>query len=195
MDKLQVINRALMKVGLPYAASVNDADWHAADVYDACVEDVLRSFAWGFAMELAALAQTAKPICGFARAYQLPDDFIRVVDARTCQDLRSPAMRQIQVRGKKLYCQESPCYLRYITRNVSEEDWPADFADAVACRIALEIAPLSAQTPGLVPQLVQLYTRSLAMAQANDARENAERVPLDHNILDARGGGHVGKKG
>lgn len=188
MDKLGVINRALMKCGLPYAAAINDGDWHANDVYDDCVAEVLRAYNWGFAMELVALNQTTTPVCGFTRGYVLPADCVRVVDARCCQDLRAPRLRHIQVRGHKLYCQQSPCYLRYITSAVTEEDWPPDFADAVACRIAMEIAPLSAQTMALTPQLVQMYNLALGHAQGNDSRENCERVPRDVNILESRAG-------
>ena len=42
-DKLEVINNALMKIGLPLAASLEDCDWNAATVYDLVVEQILRS--------------------------------------------------------------------------------------------------------------------------------------------------------
>ncbi len=48
-NKLEVINNALMKIGLPLAASLEDCDWNAATVYDLVVEQILRSFNWGFA--------------------------------------------------------------------------------------------------------------------------------------------------
>lgn len=189
MDRLSIINRALMKCGLPYAAALSDCDWHADDVFDSCVEEVLRSYTWNFAMVLTPLGQSAQPPCGFTKGYVLPDDCVRVVDARCCQDLRAPRLRHVQVRGRKLYCQQSPCYLRYISKDVGIEEWPPDFADAVACRIAMEIAPLSAQTMALTPQLTQMYNLALGHAQAADAHEVCERVPHDVNIMAARGDG------
>lgn len=187
MDQLAIINKALMKCGLPLAAALDDCDWNASAVYDSCAEECLRSFAWNFAQRFENLAGAGKPDCGYNKSYQLPDDCLRVIDVHNKNDLRAPKCRY-SVTGRKLYTQATPCWLRYVSRNAAVEDWPPDFADAVACRIACEIAPLSAQTMQIVPQLVNLYQVALQMAQAADARESAERVPLDMNILLARAG-------
>lgn len=196
MEKLDVINRALMKCGLPLAASLNDCDWNASVSFDDCSREVLRSYCWGFAQRFVALAPTGKPVHGFEHSYKMPDDCLRIVDARGCFDLRSPRVRHVRVVGREIYTQMSPCYLRYICDSVAPEEWPPDFADAVACRVACETAPLSTQTMALTPQLMQLYQVSLATAQATDARENAERVPRDIDIWAARGGyEQVGKRG
>lgn len=195
MDQLAIINRALLKCGLPLAAALNDCDWNATLVYDACASECLRSFAWNFAQKVETLAQTGTPAFGFAKSYALPDDCLRVIDVHCAHDLRSPKGRYV-VQGRRLLANVSPCYLRYISSAVPCEDWPPDFCDAVAARIALEIAPLSTQSVGLVPQLAQFWQLSLATAQAADARESAERVPLDENILLARSGyERVGKRG
>ncbi len=194
MDQLGIINRSLMKCGLPLAAALDDCDWNAAFVFETCASECLRSFAWNFATRLAALSPAGAPACGFNRQYQLPEDCLRLIDVHNVMDARAPKCR-FQISGKTLYTQAIPCWVRYISRDIPCEDWPPDFTDAVACRIALEIAPLSTQTMSSVPQLMQLYQASLLTAQAVDARECAERVPLDHNILLARAGyEQVGKR-
>lgn len=187
MDKLTIINVAQMKCGLPLSAALNDCDWNAALVFDNCTHEVLRSFCWGFAQEFRVLALSGKPEFGFEKEYNLPVDCVRVVDVHGCNDLRSPKGRYT-LKGKVLRTQLMPCYLRYVTNTVPCEDWPPDFTDAVASRIAMEIAPLSAQSMQLVPMLTQKYLTSLANAQATDGRENMERVPHDIDIWGARGG-------
>lgn len=186
MDQLAIINRALMKCGLPLAAAINDYDWNAAFVFEAAAGECLRSFCWGFAQEFRSIPQSGTPAHGFTKCYALPDDCLRVIDIHCAFDLRSPKGRYV-VQGKKLLANITPCYLRYVTGNCDCESWPPDFCDAVACRMAMEIAPLSTQT-NLLPQLSQMFALALANAQATDARENAERVPLDYNILNARAG-------
>lgn len=187
MDQLTIINKALMKCGLPLAAALNDCDWNAQLVYDSAVEECLRDFAWNFATRFATLAPSAPPAHGFAKGYQLPDDCLRVIDVHCMHDLRTPPARYERV-GDMLYTQVSPCHLRYVSSNVPCGQWPSDFCNVVSCRIAWEIAPLSTQTASLTPQLAQQYYTALAAAQATDAREIAERVPLDVNILMARAG-------
>lgn len=187
MDQLDIVNRALLKCGLPLAASLNDCDWNASLVFEAVSHECLRNFAWNFATEFEQLTPQGTPRFGFERAYALPAACLRVIDVHCAHDLRSPKARY-QVAGKKLFTQVVPCYLRYVSAAIPCEDWPTDFCNVVAARIACEIAPLSTQTSSMTPQLMQGYALALAEAQATDARETAERVPFDHNILAARVG-------
>lgn len=187
MDKAGIINMAQMKCGLPLSAALNDSDWNADFVFDNCANECLRSFCWGFAQEFKILALNGTPEFGFEKQYKLPTDCVRIVDIHCVNDLRSPKGRYT-VKGKILRTQLSPCYLRYVTNSVPCDEWPPDFTDAVASRIAVEIAPLSTQTMALSNILMQRYMASLANAQATDARENMERVPHDVNIMLARGG-------
>lgn len=186
MQKLDVINRALWMIGLPPAAALNDSDWEAGVDFPHAVQEVLRSHAWGFAQNIVALPQAGTPVAGFEHAYTLPSDCIRVIDCRICSDWRAPRAQHMRVIGKKLYCNIAPCYLRYVTDVQDPELWPTDFAQAVASRIAADIAGLHTQTAGKKAEAEASYARSLATARANDAAENAERTPLDLSIYNAR---------
>ncbi len=189
MDKLGVINAALMKVGLPLAASVEDADFNAATVYSTVVKQALRSFPWAFATKYAVLAVNSQktPAHGFTYAYTLPADCLRVVDVRASSELRAPKGRFVHTDGV-VYANISPCNARYVSDATVDTPgaWPDDFADAVACRIAAEIANLSAQTASMTPGLLQFAQLSLAQAQAVDSTETTERVPMDESIIAAR---------
>lgn len=186
VDKLGVINRALLKVGLPLAAAVNDCDWNASLVFENVVEELLRGFPWGFAQEYAVLQKSnANPPHGWEHAFALPDDCMRVIDVRCQSDLRSPKARYA-LSGRRIFCNVLPCNVRYVRRELDPALWPPDFLDAAACRIAVEIAALSAENMGLVPQLMQLFNLSLGQAQLADAREQTERVPFDNSIYAAR---------
>lgn len=185
--KLEIMNNALRKCGLPTGASLDDEDWNATEVFDTAAKQALRSFPWGFCTMFESLpVNTNAPAHGFTYAYTIPNDCLRVVDVRQHNDLRAPKGRFV-VSGKLHYANVNPCNARYVKDvSASPEDWPEDFADAVSCRIAAEIASLSAQTATLTPGLLQMYQLSLAQAQAIDSTETNERVPLDESILATR---------
>ena len=190
-DKLEVINNALMTIGLPLAASLEDCDWNASTVYDLVVEQILRSFNWGFAGVFTVITQSGgMPAHGFRSSYAMPADCLRVIDVRCNFDLRSPKARFV-ISGRDIFANVSPCNLRYVRLMLDPQDWPPDFTDAVSCRIAFEIASLSAQTMSMTPGLMQLYQLSLTQAQSVDATETTERVPLDESVLIARAGGRA----
>lgn len=186
MDKLHIINRALMKCGLPLAASLNDCDWNAAQVFEPCAEECLRSHGWGFAQKFATLEKSAPPEHGHMYGYQLPDDCVRVIDIRSQFNLRSPKGTYQKSGNSIIYTDLSPCHLRYVQRLLDPAEWPVDFADAVACRIGYEIATLSAQTMALAPNLFQMFQVALSGAIANDGRENRERVPQNESVWISR---------
>lgn len=188
MDQLLIINKALMKVGLPLAAALNDCDWNAQTVYESAVEEVLRTHNWGFAQEFVILDSTLPPAHGYDRGYALPMDCVRVIDVHCAHDLRSPRARYRVCGTRRLYSNARPANIRYVARKLDPAEWPCDFGDAVACKIALEISTLSAQTMSLAPRLFEMYQAALATAQASDARENRDRVPLDESIWFARAG-------
>lgn len=188
MTKLELINLALMKCGLPLAATLNEVDWNAQMAFEPVSRQCMRSFAWGFATRFEKLALARlQPVHGFAHAYLLPERCLRIIDIRQQEDLRAPRARYV-VAGKVLHCNVSPCNARYIYDEQDCENWPDDFADAVAGHIAAQIANLSTQTMSMTPGLLQMAQLALAQAQAVDATETTERVPLDESILLARGG-------
>lgn len=189
MDKLTLINKALLKVGLPLAAAEDDCDWNAAMVFEDVAEKAIRGHNWGFAQKFAVLAQGGQaPAFGFKYAYGMPADCLKVIDVRRNQDLRAPKARFV-ASGRMIYSNVAPCNARYLYKAMDPELWPADFADAVAGRIACEIAALSAERAALVPQLTQLAELAMNQAMMADARESAERISLDGSIYAGRGRG------
>ena len=73
-----------------------------------------------------------------------------------------------------------------MARVLDPAGWPADFGDAVATRLAAEIAPLSAQSFGLGASLLQLAQLAFQQAQATDAAEHRERLPMGSPYIEVR---------
>lgn len=62
MTKLDVINNALLKAGLPLAAIQGDEDWNALFVFDKVVGEIMRGYALGLCPKIC------RPECGRRRA-------------------------------------------------------------------------------------------------------------------------------
>lgn len=185
MDKLSIINHALMTCGLPLSATLADCDWNATLAYPLIYGKMMTGYNWNFATRLKQLKEADNEInFGYTHVYQLPDDFLRLIDCRRVFDLRAPALQGRLMQG--FYCCNArPCNMRYIA-NVPESLWPDDFCLALASGIAAHIAGLSAEKLSLVPTLLQLYQKNLAEAQAADASQSTERMPMDMTLWNAR---------
>lgn len=186
MTKLDIINNALMKCGLPLAASLAEADYNAMHVYDASVESVLSAHAWSFARVYITPAEvTNSRGFGPTYAYKLPDNFVWLIDVRSQTSTNSPCGLH-EVVGKTLYCDMRPAHVRCIVKT-DESTWPADFAEAVATLIAAKIAGLSSEKMSLVAPLMNMYSLMLGLARESDSRSVRSRMPQDNPFTRARG--------
>lgn len=185
MDKLAIINHALMACGLPLSASLADCDWNASIAYPLIHGKMMTGYNWNFATRLKQLEEVENEVSfGYTHCYRLPRDFMRLIDCRRVFDLRAPAVQGRVMQ--RFYCSNSrPCNMRYIAR-VPEELWPDDFCLALSSGIAAHIAGLSAEKLGLVPTLTQLYQKNLLEAQAADASQCTERMPMDMTLWNVR---------
>lgn len=186
MDKLGVINLALLKTGLPLATSLEECDWNASYIFDIVTEQVLRAHSWGFAQRFAQFAKAATPPSfGYGNAYLMPEDCIKVLSVWAVSDVRAPKS-EFRTSGRHVFTNAAPCNGAYVARDLEPENWPPDFTDAVATRIAMEIAGLSAEKMALVPQLMQLYQYSLSQAQHSDSVEGRARMPYNDIFSESR---------
>ena len=183
-SSLKVINRGLIRLGVPPLASLSDrsAQSMAADtVYTEIKKAALAEFPWSFALRETDLPELSVP-SGQERwsdlpyTYQLPNDVVRVLGLLNYGGYR--------LTGDQLHTDEKKPRLVYVT-NVSESHWPEffqkvvsfDFAASVAVTLTDEVnradvmyqqaqlarrtarAIDSQQTPSPVLKLMQIYLR------------------------------------
>ena len=137
---LPIINGALLKIGLPMAAALDDATWGAIDRFENVAKQVFRSFVWGFATKYASLtanSQANQPVHGWTYAYTIPEDCQRIIDIHNTKDLRQPKSR-FCICNNMLLTNATPCYARYVGYIADCALWPADFADAVSALLAAQ---------------------------------------------------------
>lgn len=203
-NRTDVINMALRRCG---EAGVNAAfqDSQGAEVANAawkhCYNLALSTFVWSFAQKQVLLARApAAPVLGYKYAYPLPGDCVTVMDchayhvgedgqAKTGHVLEQ-ALPKWEIVGREIHSDASALALRYISN--AEIAMPESFANALAWRLAFEIAPYLEQASDNAQSYFALYQTALDEAKAADREQQKPKEPSyweESKILKMRFGG------
>ncbi len=189
-----IMNKALRLIGQTEIASPEQQTPSAVRCSAAwrdVVDEVLRAHPWAHATVWAALSKSdTPPPFGFAHAYVLPADCVRVIDVRADGNLARQGLPFEVVRGN-IYTDAAPCNTRYVARDADPTFWPPDFCDAVAAKLAAEVAlPLARDGGAMMRAMLDRYQWVVDAARLNDAATSRE-VELDEGaeccFIKARG--------
>jgi hypothetical protein len=148
-SRLLLYNEAVLRVGERQLSSLTevreprlilDNIWDTGAI-DYCLEQGM----WNFAMRTVKLdySPSVEPPFGYSRAFNKPDDFIRV--AGVCQDefFNVPLTRYVDEAGY-WFSDLDQIYVRYVSNdNAYGNDlslWPRTFSTYVACYLAHRMA-------------------------------------------------------
>lgn len=191
-SRVDVINRALIKLGTPTVADPSEDSEQAIKaglVFDSLLLAELRRNPWSFAVTRALLAPLAtKPAYEWAYQYQLPADFVRVVQINDYWDFAgvreatdAPTVPYALESGMILTNFTAPLKLRYV-RNVSSDpnSWDAAFIEAFACRLAEELSETLTKSATKKAVMQNDYREGIREAKRVNAIE-LPPVPLPDN--------------
>ena len=175
-NRTSIINTALMRVGAQgVTAAFQDAPaaQTAAAAYDRVLTYCLSLHPWSFAMRHAALARgTESPAPGWRYAWPLPADCLRVVTAAADGGEQHICYA---LAGDALQANAAAVIVSYVSSEAASV--PDAFADALAWRVALEIAPYVQQGGGNARDYLEMFERALDRAKVeNDVQQRPERV-------------------
>lgn len=166
-SQVDICNQALTAIGHKTIANIdeqNEAARKCKVYYQQAVDATLRAYNWNCAMARAELAQeTATPTFGFSYQYALPADCLRVLQLERL-DLK------FKVEGRKLLTNESSAKILYIKRIGAGELDPL-LVDAVAARLAAELAYALSNNRSLAELMMEIYERKKTEAACIDAQE------------------------
>lgn len=148
-SEVSIINSALIKLGEETIIARTDETNRARVMnsrFDQVRDAELRRRRWRFAILRTSLpALSAEPDSDFGRAFQVPNNFIRLIeggDLRQEVDLSDYRTRSSQLysleNGKILTDLPAPLAIRYIARITDPALFDAAFAEALASRLAFE---------------------------------------------------------
>lgn len=173
-------NAALGKLGQGAVLSFDDPDDRArwlknrfAEVRDLC----LRANRWHFAMARARLSAAASaPAFGYQRRFPLPADCLRLVEvggvAAGLADFRGSSQPPFALEGGRVLTNAAaPLDVRYVRRVEDVAAWDPLFAEAVACRLAFDLAEKLTQSSGKKEAALRDYQLSVREAMRVNAIE------------------------
>lgn len=195
MNKVMICNLALSHVGVSPINSVDDKTKQAREcklLYEHSVESALRDHAWGFASKRVTLALFATAQDGYAFAYQYPADCVAARKMLDSGGLESASPFVVAVSSalteKLILTDQGEALLRYTARVTNENLFDPLFVDALAWRLASDLASPMRGDTSLQRTAWGVYQHILGRAKAQDGNEaKYGEGTSDNPYADARG--------
>jgi hypothetical protein len=178
-SQISIVNRALIKLGSSRITSIDDDDKTARlakELWDTTRDLELSAHPWTFAKARAALpALAAVPAFGWGKAFQLPTNFLRMIEVgenyvmyMTDGEVGS----LFELEGQTILCDEaSPLRIRYVQRITNPGLFPPLFVEALATRLAHEMCESLTQNLTKKQALGEEYQAAIRAARRNNAIE------------------------
>lgn len=145
--KLSVFNKALRILGQPTIATVDQNDEAGRFLRASWEESVNACYEvgnWNSAIERAELSQSATaPGWGYDYYYELPDDFVRLVQISSTGDINEDFTAYRPENGM-IATNASTLFIRYVSSNLltlAPGEWTQAFANFVSATLAVDCAP------------------------------------------------------
>ena len=200
LSQVAIGNAALSKLGEPPIIDFADGSKAARSVNEAFprVRDaLLRSHLWSFAMTRAQLAKLkTKPLFEFQSQYEIPTDLLRLVQIgeifvgyNPSNYINSDSV-DYRVEGKLLLTDfgssSAPLAIKYVRRVTDTTTWDPLFDEAIACKLAVELANTITQSDQLKQIAQQEFKATLITAVRTNAIERASEMIADQSWMLSR---------
>ena len=166
---VEICNMALTMIGEDFITALTDNSPRARIAnlfYNRYRDAVLGSHFWNGAMKRETLVRLVDtPTFGFAYAFQLPTDYIRL---KAVQD--NPHHYRVE-SGKRILQDNSTCNILYVYRVTNPGDLGDLYADALSTKLAAVFAGHFKQ-PEMAVELMREARARLATARNVDSSEN-----------------------
>ena len=192
-----IANRALQKLGASRVMSMGD-DTKNGRACQACYEPLrdaeLRAHGWKFATARAVLAELDEaPAFGFERQFEAPSDCLRLlqvgegaVDDNLADYRGAPRPVFAYEGGRILTDLPAPLSVRYVKRVTNAGLYDPLFCEALAARMAMEMADELTDSPSKAQLAGAMYKDALRQAVRVDAIERGSESAPDASWMTGR---------
>lgn len=190
-SQTEIVNMALHKLGANRVTAITDDSKEArtaTDVWGPCRDSVLQDHLWNFATRRATLAQlSSDPDWGYDYQFQLPTDCLRVIEMSDPDyEFRVETVKVGAQEYKVLLTDESTAEISYIARIENTGFYSSKFVDALAARLAAEMAFTLTGSTRKEKMALDAYQLILSDARSVDAMEGTPMPVQAEDWLDAR---------
>ena len=183
MDKTGIANLALSNLGEASIQSLSDNNARAracSSRIDDVITTILRMHVWNSALERKLLTNIGEPIFGWNYIYQLPADYIKVVEVE-------PVSKYI-VEKKNILSNEKTLHLLYVATPTDINNLDPLLAEAIAMKLAWEIAETLTSKAGLKQEMMQKYIIALQEARSANSKDRTPERRERNSFYDAKKG-------
>jgi hypothetical protein len=170
---IEVVNRSLTLLGVDPVNSLSDptkAASTARRLYDDSRAAVFRAHPWNCLVRRVALPlDVTTPAYEYTYQFVLPADFLRLLTLEDVNGRYSIESRRILYDGDNLK-------IKYIALLTDVPSYDTLLVDALAARLAADMAHPLLQSSTTMEQMWQLYELKLREAKFVDAQENSQEV-------------------
>jgi hypothetical protein len=192
-DDLGICNLALAKIGNADNYLVTMADDTKEGrlcrllyrhVLNICIDD----YPWNCMVAVTTLVvDVAVPAFGYDHTYPLPDDCIRVLAVTETGSTDDDPYLDWRRIGRYIYTNADTLYLTYLWDNTSVSTYDHRFIQAIAARLAIELAPSITGNKQVVGALWEEYNRIITSMRLLDANEDKAKTRGYYDLIDVRG--------
>jgi len=173
-SEVGICNSALIKIGAARITSLTEGSKNANlcnEQYAKLRDSELRGHTWNFAKTRVKLAQiSGAPVSGFDYHYQLPTDWLRAIAAYDSD--ADQGVLTYEIKGDRLLADSTDVYLVYVRQVTDPNDMDAMFREALAYRLAAELAIPIASSGSLHDRMMRGFGSALRRAKSADAIED-----------------------
>ena len=183
MDKTGIANLALGNLGEASIQSLSDNNARAracSSRIDDVITTILRMHVWNCALERKLLTNIGEPIFGWNYIYQLPADYIRVVEVEP--------VSKYMVEKRNILSNEKTLQLLYVAIPTDINNLDPLLAEAVAMKLAWEIAETLTSKAGLKQEMMQKYIIALQEARSANSKDKTPERRERTTYYDAKKG-------
>lgn len=197
MNTVEICNLALARIGHGESqplASIDDSQQSARAckrVFAPLLSSLLREYAWPFAMKAVELQTVATTVPGWSYVYALPTDALNLLaitgpDVDPWLEGSRQCVRGFRRIGTVVACHESPAWAWYTADITDPVQADALFKDALAWRLAAELALTLKAEPNLHQVAMQQAQLALSKALAAVGNEGRDDTPWEAESIRER---------
>ena len=186
LSDIALASRALIRLGAAPITSFED-DTAQAEIagalYSPARDALLSSYAWNFATTQAELNKLSEPpLADYQNAFQLPNDFLRVLSAGYGPKSRGILYRLHQ---DQLHTDAQTVLMSYVFRP-DEANFPAYFDQALIARLAAEFTIPVTENTSRAEVMYKLADDEFKKARQIDAQQDTPGRIEGFNLTDIR---------
>ena len=182
---VSICSNALLLLGdRPISSFTEDQDRArlASNLWEQTRDHILRSHPWNCAIKREALSpDVTGPAFDWSYQYTLPADFLKALSIG-----ESGREGEFRIEGRKLLCDDNPCYLRYIFRNENPGTWDAMLVEVMTAEMAHRMAYGITQSASMVDVMAQKAGQLMRRARSVDGQDDTPEQLGDNPLVAAR---------